>query len=90
MDDYWAEVEKTLRAVSRDEFQREMLGTFTPETDISQFDSVKFVSSGDFGTCVNCQRESVPLQLYQCSKRPDNFIVHRLYCRRCLRRYYYV
>jgi len=29
MDDYWAEVEKTLRAVSRDEFQREVLGTVT-------------------------------------------------------------
>ena len=86
--DYWAEVEKTLRAVSRDEFQQEFLGTWTPAPEISQFDSVKFVSSGGFGTCSNCRRESVPLQLYQCSKRPDNVIVHRLYCRRCVRGYH--
>lgn len=83
LSDYWKDVEKTLRSVSRDAFQREVLGTFVTY-DIDQFETVKHASSGnDYGPCDNCKEEK-PLALHLCTRR-DKTTDHRLYCRKCVR-----
>lgn len=84
--DPWPEVEKTLRSVSRDDYQREILGTFVTY-DIDQFETVKFASSGnDYSRCDNCKEENY-LSLYLCTRR-DKTTEHRLYCRKCVRNYH--
>jgi len=84
LSDYWADVEKTEHSVSRDAFQREVLGTFVTY-DIDQFETV--ASSGnDYNRCDNCKEEN-QLRLYFCTRR-DKTTDHRLYCRKCVRNYH--
>lgn len=84
-DDPWSEVEKTLRSVSRDDYRREVLGTFVTY-DIDQFKTVIDADCGsDYGPCDNCDQEN-QLRLYLCTRR-DKTTDHRLYCRKCVRNY---